>query len=370
MSEIYLTVSEIADLKGCSIKYLQRILLEGKMTAERIQVKGRGNASTEYRIPLTALSPKLQTKYKQRQRAARAAETESNSRSSESMAETAPIDFEIITAAEREQIAFWKGILSERDKFRTNSPLPKTEADEAFIAITNERLAVTHPNITLTVGSLYRKRKALYELGENALIDKRGKHSGHSKKLTDAIFDIFEYYYLDDSQKTASLCRFLTLEEIKRLHNAGEWTDELPELPSLRTFERAARNIPIPYIKMFREGEKAFISECAPYIKRMYDDLEPNDIWVGDGHTFDIMVLGKDGKPFRPYLSAFMDVRTRKMMGWVVVDKLSGDASIYACPIDGLLYKCIRTPSKAARSSKRPPSEATQNWEIISVSEG
>lgn len=46
------------------------------------------------------------------------------------------------------------------------------------------------------------------------------------------------------------------------------------------------------------------------------------------------------------------------------------EGCIRRCPIDGLLYKCIRTPSKAARSSKRPPSEATQNWEIISVSEG
>jgi hypothetical protein len=249
---------------------------------------------------------------------------ESDCHPSGSASAPSPLDFEVITAAEREQIAFWKGILADRSKFRANSPLPKTEADEAFVAITNERLAVSHPHITLTVRGLYRKHKALHSEGEHALIDKRGKHGKHAKKLTDEMFDIFEYYYLDDSRKTASLCRILTGLELERLHGVK------PELPSLGTFERAARGIPIPYIKLFRDGERAFISECAPYIKRMYDDLEPNDIWVGDGHTFDIMVLGKDGKPFRPYLSAFMDVRTRKMMGWIVVDKLSGDASIYA----------------------------------------
>jgi hypothetical protein len=42
------------------------------------------------------------------------------------------------------------------------------------------------------------------------------------------------------------------------------------------------------------------------------------------------MVLGKDGKPFRPNLSAFMDVRSRKLMGWAVGEKLCGDLTIYA----------------------------------------
>ena len=42
------------------------------------------------------------------------------------------------------------------------------------------------------------------------------------------------------------------------------------------------------------------------------------------------------------------------------------EGCIRRCPEDGLAYRCIRTPSSAARSSLGPPSKATQNWESLS----
>lgn len=326
---VYLTVAEVANLKGCSQQYVKRIIGEGKLLAESIIIQGRGNASKQYRIPLTALGAKLQIKYKRRQKKLTEAACGDERMDLDKLSKIdelpeIPVDFEAITALEREQIVFWKGLLEEWRSFRSNSPLPNAEADNAFVSLTKIRLADTHPHISLSVRALYRKWKALHNDGEGSLIDKRGKHGKHAKKLTDEMLDIFEYYYLDNSQKKASLCVFLTELELERRYGTA------PDMPSFSTFERAARNIPIPHLKYFREGQKAFIEDCAPYIRRMYDDLEPNDIWVADGHTFDIMVLGKDNKPFRPHLSAFMDVRTRKMMGWVITDKLSGDSTIYA----------------------------------------
>ena len=349
MSEILLSELEVAELKGCTRQHVWSMINRGKLKSVEIAGRSSGEGGINHRIPLTALDQHLQIKYKRRQKAARTAERQAvmqagvlgNGRPSAAMWDDDPLnmaepqekilppDYEAITAEEREQIAFWKGIIKEWDNFRAGSELNKAEADNAFVELTAARLAKSHPHISLTVRSLYRKRKALYSKGEAALIDKRGKHGKHAKKLTDEMFDIFEYYYLDESRKTATLCRFLTNEELKRLHGLSV-ISALPELPSIGTFERAAKSIPIPYIKWFREGKEAFISDCAPYIRRMYDDLAPNDIWVADGHTFDIMVLGKDGKPFRPYLSAFMDVRTRKMMGWVVAERLCGDVTIYA----------------------------------------
>ena len=77
----------------------------------------------------------------------------------------------------------------------------------------------------------------------------------------------------------------------------------------------------------------------------MYEDLESNDIWVADNHTFDIMIE-KEGKAVRVYLTAFMDVRSRKMTGWCVTDAPSSDATIYAlkrgCERFGI-PKCIYT---------------------------
>lgn len=46
-------------------------------------------------------------------------------------------------------------------------------------------------------------------------------------------------------------------------------------------------------------------------------------------------------------------------------DSTHEEGCIRRCPIDGLPYKCIRTPNPAARSSMGPPSTAAQNWELI-----
>ena len=67
MNEVYLTVSDVAKLKGCSERYIRRIAGCGEIAAETLEIRGRGHASNEYRIPLFALDKKLQVKYKKQQ---------------------------------------------------------------------------------------------------------------------------------------------------------------------------------------------------------------------------------------------------------------------------------------------------------------
>ena len=56
----YLTAIEIAELKGCSLQNIQKLLKDGKIQAEQeINCKGR----MKYLIPISALSEDLQAKY-------------------------------------------------------------------------------------------------------------------------------------------------------------------------------------------------------------------------------------------------------------------------------------------------------------------
>lgn len=317
MEEVFLTVKELAELKGCTERYVQKKISEGKIIAEQMEMskQGPGRGGIQYRIPLSKLEKSLQSKFKrrlkslQKQAAPPVIETE----------EPLAIDTEQLTEEERKEIVFWKNLLADWQRFRSFKA-NKAEADDAFVDMYNLKF----PTLKLNRRTLYRKDKALREQGEAALIDKRGKHNAHTRRLTEEIWDMFEYYYLDQSRKTVKLCMTLTELNLKQLGKG-----ELLPLPSVTTFQRAVNALPIPFIKYFRYNEKQFIGECAPYIKRMYDDLESNDIWVADNHTFDIMV-GKDGKTVRVYLTAFMDVRSRKMMGWCVTDAPSSDATIYA----------------------------------------
>jgi hypothetical protein len=124
--------------------------------------------------------------------------------------------------------------------------------------------------------------------------------------------------------------RRLTELEIRQ-HPDKYGTDLLP-LASPASFAREVeRTIPVPVLKYFRLGEKVFRDECANYIERSYDDLHSNDIWVCDNHKFDIFVNnGEREKPARVYLTAFLDVRSRKMVGWYVADAPSSDATLQA----------------------------------------
>lgn len=308
-----LTVKDVAELKGCTERWIQKQIEIGKLIFTEVSGLATGQGGVQYRIPLSSLDKKAQLKYKRQQRTQEKKAVLPNEPSPD-------VNVEELSAAEREEIAFWKNLTNEWRTFRNGTKdMTKEEADDCFISKCNAK----KPGLNLTRRTLYRKWKDFSEKGDIALIDKRGKHGGHIRKLIQEMWDIFEHFFLDESQKSISLCMTLTTLELEKVNPA------LLPLPAADTFAREVKKIPIPYIEYFRHGDKNFIEKCAPYIKRMYDNLEPNDIWVADNHTFDIMLY--DGaKVLRLYLTAFMDVRTRKMMGWCVTDRPCSDATIFA----------------------------------------
>ena len=314
VQEIYLTVKEMAELKGCSERHIRLLIEENIICAKKIEVKqrGPGRGGIQYRIPLSSIEKKLQSKFKRHLKVFQQEQEQTDIDT-----ETAIDNY---TGDEIEQIARWKKILFDWQKYRNSSCKSKAEADTEFVNIIN----VQNPDLNLSLRSLYRKWKEYNKIGDIALVDRRGKHTGHQKKLSNEVWDVFEYYYLDDSRKSISLCMKLT-----EMNFELQGRQDVLPLPSRSTFERGVKAIPIPYLKYFRENEKTFIGECAPYIKRMYDDLQANDIWVADNHTFDVMVE-KNSQPVRVYLTAFMDVRSRKITGWCITDAPSSDATIYA----------------------------------------
>ena len=65
------------------------------------------------------------------------------------------------------------------------------------------------------------------------------------------------------------------------------WSDFLffSEKPGKRRIEK---DVAYAVKTLLRDGEKAFSDRCLPYIMRMYDNLNANDCWIADNHTFDI----------------------------------------------------------------------------------
>jgi transposase InsO family protein len=77
-----------------------------------------------------------------------------------------------------------------------------------------------------------------------------------------------------------------------------------------------------------RYGEEAFVNQAESFIERDYSTLVSNEIWNSDHHRFDVIVkVGQKTNPStgeleavhdRPWLTAFQDLRSRKIVGWKV----------------------------------------------------
>lgn len=67
-----------------------------------------------------------------------------------------------------------------------------------------------------------------------------------------------------------------------------------------------------------RMGERE-IKNILPFVRRSFEHLQANDIWTGDGHTFDSEVQHPlHGRPFRPEITTFLDIATRRVVAWSV----------------------------------------------------
>lgn len=310
-----ITVEEYASLRGCTVQYVRRLISSRQLRAtERFGAGGRNGLS--YLIDLADCDPAIIKKYNRIHKAER-------ERASPVKLQVVPDNPEELTEQEREEVAFWKRVLGEWDAYRAEYAGKKAEADERFV----QYLEANYPGRKFSVRMLYRKKKAWKEIGECAMADGRGKHESHNKAVPALVFDIFKAFYLDESQETIRKCIKLTELQLEK-----EGLTEFLPLANETAFAREIeRGISIPELQYFRFGKKAFEDKCMPYIKRTYGDLHSNDIWVCDNHTFDIFVNdGEHKKPVRVYLTAFMDVRSRKMMGWYVTDAPCSDATLQA----------------------------------------
>lgn len=69
-----------------------------------------------------------------------------------------------------------------------------------------------------------------------------------------------------------------------------------------------------------REGKKACLDKCLPYITRDVNALKVGDVLVADGHKLNFFIRHpKTKKPVRMILIVFFDWRSRYPMGWQIV---------------------------------------------------
>jgi putative transposase len=106
------------------------------------------------------------------------------------------------------------------------------------------------------------------------------------------------------------------------------WGDHYPEsaAPNLRTAQRHIATMPVELREFGRMGKNA-IRAVQPFVRRTMDGLWPMDVVTVDGHLFKAYVRHPfTGRKFRPELTAYLDIATRKALGfsaWLAESQLA-----------------------------------------------
>lgn len=116
------------------------------------------------------------------------------------------------------------------------------------------------------------------------------------------------------------------------------WT--VAERPSIHQVRRFLDKLGTVTRERGRMGPRE-LKNIQPFIRRDFSHLEPNDIWTADGHCFDAEVQHPlHGRPFRPEITAILDIATRRCVGWSIDLAESGiavaDAIRYAAERNGI----------------------------------
>ncbi len=306
----YLTTSEVAELAGCS----DRRIKQKAQCGELVFVEGlNANKHKQYMFPLSNLPSNIKQKYYARLKAETA-----------SLAPAPAKKLESFSEKEREQIKLWTDILERWQSARNCWSGNKTDADAHFISMIKLEKGEFFPISTKT---LYRKWES-YKSGDlEGLTERRGGSNKGSSSIPQDIWDYFVFLYLDERQLPKKQCYDLALQ----------WASEncpecVPNMPSYVTFlRRIEKEIPKAVDIAGRFGDKACADRAAPYITRIYDALMPNDYWIADNHTLDIISRYDGGETtHRLHLTAFIDARSGVMVGWNLTDNPCSSSTILA----------------------------------------
>lgn len=325
----FLTVKELAALKGCSVRYIKRIAQEGKL--EAIQELNPDNNCMQYKIPVSALPDDLKEKYYRQKQAELGLQPELKEPLEEhSKTVRKPVQekkLDEFTEAEREQIAFWCEILKEwqaaRSKFKR-----KTDADQPFCG----KVKLEHPEIEISPETLYRKYNAYINNDLQGLVENRGGWNKGRSSIDDTAWSIFTSYYLNTHRLTVENCY------AKMIAVCKEYYPELVAgMPSSRTFRRHLEKIPAAVIEYGRYGEKAFLDNYLEYAERDLSSMKCNDVWIADNHTLDFFSLSDEGKVHRASITSFMDAKSGILVAGELCDHPNSDTTRLA-----LRAACLR----------------------------
>ncbi len=292
MPETLLSVSEIAALLEKSERTIQREAMSGKYGLLTYEESRGGKNGKAIRISLDALPADYQLKY-----------VEENGLGAP-VEKTAPADYETAPAWARERAHRNAAILTA---YESHMAAPgegtKTERTGRFVADWNR----DHPEDTVSRSTLLRWQAEYRRDGLAALLPRYGQTKGQHFTLSPELLN--EFICCLGKKVALSEChRYLQLIAAKN----GD------TCPSYDTLRRVAAELPMAVLVAIQDGKKTFYNKVQTYTRRDPESVRAGQVFVGDHRKFDFFILGPRGTWVRPWVTAWLDMRSGKLVGWLV----------------------------------------------------
>lgn len=167
--------------------------------------------------------------------------------------------------------------------------------------------------------TLYRWRRSYKEGGLTALAP---DWKNVKKPLSDEVFsrgakEFMRDFWLHPNLPSMKLAYDVMKEEARK----KGW-----KVPSYTTAKQLLSQIPEAVKAKHRKGTKYMEDRIYPYLERDNAKLKPMQIIVADHHQLDIATRMPDGRIIFPWLTGWKDLRTNKILSWVIVSQPNGDS--------------------------------------------
>lgn len=183
----------------------------------------------------------------------------------------------------------------------------RTERDVTFEYLRG--VEIEH-DLKLSRSRLYEWHNAYRADGLAGLVDRRWQPPREKRSADDPFFAELQRRYLDLRRPKLTVVH----RDTRLIAERRGWT-----VHSYHAAKRFIATIPPGVLMKFRAGDKAYTDNGESFIERDYSTLASNDVWVGDHHQFDVVVdAGPRHGLVRPWLTAWMDMRSRRVVGWFI----------------------------------------------------
>lgn len=168
-----------------------------------------------------------------------------------------------------------------------------------------------HPDFKTSYFSIMRARRAYEAEGVSGLVGRFGSRAGASV-VDERHYEFFRDHYLQESRPSVESVWRMTLGYALKSGHIADSSGFPSRISFVRLLEkRVAKDVAY----RARYGYMAWNRKYADYIKRDYSEMRAGECWVSDHAQIDVLAV-KDGTVKAPWLTAWIDARTGKFLGW------------------------------------------------------